>query len=157
MIITDLDGTIADHEHRVHLAQARAWEEYHFFAHKDPVHEGVVSLLNLFWHHDYEIVIITGRPEKWRGETEKWLARNNVSFDKLHMRSNLCFEPDEVMKEQIYQENYLGRDVLFALDDQHHIVRMWSNRGIDCWQVRKGMDARALMDAAAEAADGEEI
>lgn len=137
IVICDLDGTIANISHRVHLAQAREWDQFHAFSVMDEPNESILALL---WHleENYEIAIITGRPEKWRGPTEDWLYKHGVPYDTLHMRPDLCFDHDYDYKREVWRTNYQDRDVLFVLEDRDQVVDMWRGIGLHCWQVRRG-------------------
>jgi hypothetical protein len=138
VVISDIDGSLANIDHRVHLAQAGDWESFHYFAKDDKVCEGARSMLTLFAKYGYEIVIITGRPLKWKGETELWLRLHGIPYDELHMRPSTSYDPDDVLKQQIWQANLTDREIIFAIEDRDKTVEMWRDLGIDVWQISKG-------------------
>jgi len=138
VVISDIDGTIAIIDHRVHLAQAGDWESFHFFAKDDKANEGARSVLKLFSEYGYEIVLISGRPIKWKGETELWLKLHGIHYDHLFLRPSTCYDPDPVFKQQVWQSHLVDRDIVFAIEDRDQTVEMWRDVGIDCWQISKG-------------------
>ena len=143
-IVVDLDGTLNENEHRVHLAQARKWDEFHEAAKGDfvciPVREIIRAMSN-----SYKILLLTGRNERYRPMTMNWLQENHISpfINDLAMRPDEDFRPDIEMKICILEsffgtkENVL-RSVLFCLDDRDRVVEGFRNYGLPCFQVKQG-------------------
>lgn len=80
----------------------------------------------------YEIYIFSGRNEVCRPETEEWLERHDIEYDKLVMRpqfledgvteSNLS---DEIIKANMIEDHILGKkNVLLWLDDRYGVSTM---------------------------------
>jgi len=142
-IVVDLDGTLCDCSHRVHLAQAKQWEEFHAGIPNDKPHYVVVDFLAMAV--DYKILLCTGRDEKYRNATMKWLKDNDLLsiFDELIMRPNGNFERDHVLKLKIVDEFFRSRDaavdsVFLILDDRDQVVQAYRDAGFKCWQVNAG-------------------
>ena len=73
--VIDLDGVVADTRHRLHCVerQPKNWEAFFAAATQDPLlPEGAAVVDQLA--HDHTIVYVTGRPERWRSDTERWLT-----------------------------------------------------------------------------------
>lgn len=86
-----------------------------------------------------DIVLVSGRDECCRGETEDWLARHHVSWSALHMRPNQDYRPDGEVKSEIYHRDIVPNwDVLGVLDDRDQVVEMWRGLGLLCCQVAPG-------------------
>ena len=90
---------------------------------------------------EYKTIIVTGRPERCRLQTLKWLDFNNMYFDScdVFMRPN---EPvnnhaaDTVVKENLCRP---FMDRIFAVfEDRDRMVAFWRSKGIVCFQVAKG-------------------
>lgn len=137
-VIVDIDGTLSDASHRVHLVAEKKWPEFYDLCHLDGCHSHIGVIVNLLADH-YKIVLTTGRVERVRQKTVNWLDRHWIRYHALLMRPDGDHRPDDVLKEEI-----LDRDILpiwapaFALDDRDKVVAMWRRRGIPCLQVAPG-------------------
>lgn len=82
-----------------------------------------------------DIIIITGRKEDGRAQTEEWLKTYNVSYDRLYMRGESDFTKSDTFKEKILKTFILPKyNVLFAIDDDDKCVKMFRNNGLICLQ-----------------------
>ena len=137
-IICDIDGTLADCRHRLrHVLPGgkRDWESFFAGMADDnvvyPVRAAVQSLAR-----DYKIVLCSGRPEKYRGVTVKWLDEWCVPFDSLYMRPDNDTRPDHVVKAQLLSGlRKDGFDPFLVIDDRQSVVDMWRDHGLLCMQV----------------------
>jgi hypothetical protein len=85
------------------------------------------------------IIAISGREEKARGITTKWLTECGVPYDELLMRADGDYRPDEVIKEEIYHQQLEHRfSIAAVIDDRDRVVRMWRRIGLVCFQVAEG-------------------
>jgi hypothetical protein len=93
-IIFDIDGTVADCRHRQHHVTRTVPDWESFFAASDidgPLTEGVALALEhaatrrLLW--------LTGRPERYRPGTIRWLQDHGLPTTRLHMRPNDDMRP----------------------------------------------------------------
>ena len=85
------------------------------------------------------IVLVSGRMEKARTLTQKWLERHQVPYERLYMRENQNFEPDEDLKRRIFQRVIFPHfEVVGVLDDRDKVVAMWRSLGLTCLQVAPG-------------------
>src|SRR4051812_6569456 len=94
--IIDLDGTLADCRHRLHHVlpgAKRDWEAFFAGIYDDNLIHPVAAVVRSL-ARDYKIVLCSGRPEKYRGVTTKWLDEFNVPFDALYMRPDGDFRAD---------------------------------------------------------------
>ena len=82
-----------------------------------------------------DIIIITGRKEDGRTQTEEWLKTYNVPYDRLYMRGECDFTKSDAFKEKILKTFILPKyNVLFAIDDDDKCVKMFRNNGLICLQ-----------------------
>ena len=142
-IVLDLDGTVADVSHRVHLAQAKAWDDFHAACVYDKVVEATAQIISQL--SNYNFIMVTGRTERHRPATERWLEDNQLAryIHTLLMRGDDDFRQDGEMKLALLEE-YFGskqsvlNNVLLCLDDRDRVVEAFRNYGLTCWQVREG-------------------
>lgn len=82
-----------------------------------------------------DILIVTGRKDEGRDQTEEWLKTYNVPYDRLFMRGQNDYTKSEVFKENILKNIILPKyNVLFALEDDNKCVQMYRRNGLICLQ-----------------------
>lgn len=152
MIVFDLDGTLANCEHRVHhitgLSDKSSDERYRaFFADctKDEViASGYVAWMAFVESHD--LAIVTGRSDEVREETIAWLVKNEFFYDydaadsALFMRSAGDKRHDTTIKLDLLSEAcaHFGGDPIIIFEDRDSVVKMWRKNGYTCFQVADG-------------------
>ena len=141
IVIFDLDGTLADIEHRVHLAEAKQWGEFHKAGVHDTPHQEACELFCML-QDSYELIIVTGRNERYRKQTILWLEDVAGLYpDEILMRPDDDFTPDYELKPRLLKE-HLGEEfphrVLLIFEDRDRVVEEWRNLGLVCYQVRNG-------------------
>ena len=140
-IIFDVDGTLADCEHRRHFVTGKKKDFNAFYdaMGDDPVKEEIRGLCNMYCLHNWHIIICTGRPESYRAITKKWLKDHSVFYNELRMRpDNRRNYPDFEIKQDMLNEIREEREVVIAIDDRNQVVDMWRRNGITCLQVADG-------------------
>ena len=147
-IIFDLDGTLADIRERRTLATKEGgkidWPK--FFdpnnIYLDKPNTPVIESFKALRKSGHRMVIFSGRSDATREETEKWLAANEIVYDKLLMRPGMgegIFTPDDRLKENWLNEEFPDKNqVLCVYDDRDKVVDMWRRNGITCFQVAPG-------------------
>lgn len=141
-VIFDVDGTIADIQHRrIFLSQTPPdWIEFNKNMGGDIPNKPVVSLYKTLWSSGvYELILVTGRNEKFRKITEQWLVWNEIPFSRLLMRRDKDNRSDHLIKEEILNRlETEGSNIAFVVDDRQQVVDMWRRRGITCLQCDVG-------------------
>ncbi len=142
-VLVDVDGTLSDASHRLHflLSRPKDWDGFFAAMDADPPVEAVVRWVqNLA--HDHEIVIVTGRPEKYKARTRAWLERHGVPFSRIFMRADGDRRPDNVAKAEVLRR-LRPADIAFAIDDRGPVCAMWKENGIKCYRVAADTPAEA--------------
>jgi hypothetical protein len=144
ILILDLDGTLCDMNHRVHLAQAKQWDEFHAGLEQDGVHEDVLLVLR-FLPAFVRVIVVTGRPMAHYAATVAWLRKHELwgMVDSIMMRPDTNFMKDHDLKLWLLDEFFEGREkwtnrIIAALDDKGSVIEAFRNAGINAWQVRQG-------------------
>lgn len=152
-IICDIDGVLADCSWRAPLAkQARAtsdpqmreemWQEFHCGAPRDPLHHAEAMLVLAMVKDNCNILYITGRPERMREETRRWLQSHGLPHDThLLMRPDGTTAPSAAYKERmlsvsIHQIMQPNDRIAFVLDDDDACVAMYRTHGLTVLQPR---------------------
>jgi hypothetical protein len=133
-VIFDLDGTFAFLGDRSPYDASRA--------EGDEVNEAV--------HFVYEairrgkpktaVLLVSGREDRWRAETERWLERHGIIAEGLFMRRAGDRRKDTVVKREIYERHIAGHyTVRVVFDDRDQVVRLWRDElDLPCFQVAWG-------------------
>ena len=144
-IICDIDGTLSlKHD-------GRTWYDAST-SDLDKPNKPVLALLRFIqeanWHglnseQDCQIIFVSGRQEKDREPTVKFLKKHMLHGYPLFMRETGDSKPDTIVKMNIYKENIKGKyEILFVLDDRNSekypVVGMWRILGLACFQVAEG-------------------
>jgi len=148
-IIFDLDGTLANIEHRLHHIRKRDdagnkltqnWDAFHTSCVDDQVIWPIRSIYQALEAQRHTIEIWSGRSDKVRAETEAWLNRFHITgYNKLLMRFHGDYTPDHELKESwLNQLKATGVIPDLVFDDRSRLVEMWRRNGIRCCQVAEG-------------------
>jgi hypothetical protein len=133
-----MDGTLADVTHRLHFLNGpkKNWKSFFAGMDEDPPSNVVVEWVKNL-SPDYEVVIVTGRPENFRSNTESWLRKHHIPFSRIIMRRSGDHRPDYVVKKQLLDQ--IGRDrVAFVIDDRPSVCDMWRSCGLRVFPITHG-------------------
>jgi len=140
-IIVDLDGTLADVEHRLHFLKGatKDWDGFFGACSDDRPIWPVINMVNFLsvgMGENGRVLIFSGRSNSVQEKTEAWLSRY-VSFDyELVMRAKSDHRPDYLVKKDFTTEMGLTpADILCIIDDRRSVVEMWRREGFTCLQV----------------------
>lgn len=143
-LIIDLDGTLANIEHRRQYVDKtkgkRDFGKFNKEIPKDKLNNWCAEIINRF-KHDHAILIVTGREweERVAKNTMEWLFRHGIEYTKIFARPAGDYRPDTEIKKKIYNEDILGKyDVVFCVDDRSSVVKMWRSQGLVCLQCDDG-------------------
>lgn len=167
-IIFDIDGTLADASHRlhlikdpsfwVHLAEDKPltpdWEK--FLSDEEVAKDLPIPqtwhTMNALLDHGHRVLFITGRSEKSRDMTWKWLTddtcpnrkyasgflKNHAGY-RLYMRKDGDRRPSSKTKEQgLIQARLDGYNPVMVFEDRKDDTEMWRRNGLLCCQVADG-------------------
>jgi len=138
LVLFDIDGTLADINHRRHLVEGEDsnWAGFFDLMGADSVNESVAGLYRELWNSEvYECVLVTGRPEEYRKVTEQWLIWNEIPFERLLMRQSKDNRADHLIKEEVLESLVSkGERIAFVVDDRQSVVDMWRRNGVTCFQ-----------------------
>jgi predicted kinase len=146
-IIFDLDGTLADLDHRLHFIKNgnKDWPSFYKAIPQDEPIQPVIDMVRhfLFDHRNtYRIVFCSGRDVTYRAETVAWLKKHIYPFEvwyDLLMRPANDTRPDDVVKQEMLDTlRREGHDIWFVVDDRQRVVDMWRANGITCLQAAPG-------------------
>jgi len=145
VIVCDLDGTLANVEHRRHHVRKEKSEKSNWVAFfegmvDDPVNQWCKAILDKM-NDTYRVVYATGRPADYLEYTEMWLTENGLRYagSELFTRLEKDYRGDDQVKEIILEFEIKTRwDILFILDDRKQVVDMWRKHGYTVLQCDYG-------------------
>ena len=142
LVVFDIDGTLANIEHRLDYVRSKPknWKAFDAGIPNDKVNEPVAEAFRSFAAFN-TIVLASGRNERSRDATEKWLQTNGfIEYDKLYMRKADDFRSDDIVKQEILDEivRDFGKKPDMVFDDRPRVVRMWRDNGIFVFNVYQG-------------------
>lgn len=126
IIIFDLDGTLANIDHRMKYIEGgrRDWDEFFENCDKDMPIESICTLYRVLSKTDYSLRIWTGRSETVKDKTKKWLEKFDIDYDELRMRPEEDYRPDYELKKEWVQE--VGKDrIKLVFEDRPQVIEMW--------------------------------
>jgi hypothetical protein len=133
-VIFDLDGTFAFLGDRSPYDASRA--------EGDEVNAAVFFVYQAIRRGAPEtaIFLVSGREDRWREQTQRWLERHGITYDALYLRRTGDRRKDTVVKREIYEAHIAGRYVVrVVFEDRDQVVRLWrDDLGLPCFQVAWG-------------------
>lgn len=130
LAVFDIDGVVADVRHRLHFLDSRPKDWSGFFAaagDDTPLAEGVALAREAL--QTYDLAWLTGRPERLRAVTERWLADLDLPSAPLVMRRNRDFRPARLAKREELRSLATGRQVAMVVDDDPEVIEALAAAG----------------------------
>jgi len=150
IVLVDMDGTIADasrRERQYLSGEKKDWPGFFRDMENDPPITDVLKRVKELAER-YEIVILTGRPEKYRESTKTWLAKHGVEHSQLLMRRNGDSRPDYEAKAALLDELMsAGGEVALALDDRAPVCEAYRARGVHVVEVSSNAENQLINEA----------
>lgn len=148
IVIFDIDGTLANGEHRVHHVRGpgkKNWPAYNDGMANDKVHEHTRTMFHCLFDCDYELYVVSGREDQFREVTEQWLSDNDLAtYNALYMRKTGDYRSDDIVKREILLTKFLTKfkkdDIVCVFDDRPRVIRMWRSEGIPVFNCGDGTE-----------------
>lgn len=148
LYIFDLDGTLADCQHRVPILAEKddpnRWRRFYAACVDDTPIMPVIGVLHALVRSGADVWVFSGRSEEVRDVTHKWLYAATGYFwlrgINVTMRAEGDHRADDIVKGE-WVDGMLDVDrdrLVAAFDDRDRVVAMWRSRGIQCFQVAPG-------------------
>ena len=142
-VIFDLDGTLCNVKHRQQFiaTHPRNWDAWNAGILQDSMNVpvGIVFKSLKTTYSKLKTIILTGRTDNYKDETELWLNKNAIQYDELYMRKHDDRRDDSVVKGEVVDFLEKKYNILCVFEDRKRVVDMWVKRGIwvfDCGQTR---------------------
>lgn len=131
-IICDLDGTLALMDNRDPFDASNC--------DLDALNEPVANVLKALAIQEYNILLVSGREERFREPTIRFLEKYGITYNHLWMRPSEDYRKDSIIKREIFDNEISGKYYIeFVLDDRNQVVDMWRKElKLPCFQVNYG-------------------
>lgn len=138
LFIFDIDGTIADSQHRLHHIlhddpKLKDWDAYDAEWEGDTLIPGIAHLVRYLNLHGANVMYLTGRSTRSRANTLKWLKKHDLSPRTpahLVMRKNRDYRNAGIIKIEYLEKLGIGPDNVHTIfDDNNHVVRSLRDAG----------------------------
>ncbi|OEV04364.1 nucleotidase [Streptomyces oceani] len=126
----DLDGTLSDTRHRLYLVESapRDWNAFFRAAGDDPPLPAGIALARE-WAESCDLGYVTGRPERCRKATERWLREQRLPTGELWMRGASDRRPARVTKPQLLRRLAANRRIAVVVDDDEQVCDAYRRAG----------------------------
>lgn len=137
-VVVDLDGTLANVDHRTHLVRREKpdWDAFYEACDKDTPNKWCVALIMAMVYSGVNVVIVSARRQTEEAKTREWLDKTFHTkglFGLELLREPNNHEPDTVLKKR-WLDGFGKENVLFVVDDRQRVVDMWRAEGLTCLQ-----------------------
>jgi len=140
-VIFDIDGTLANLEHRRNFIASKPKNYKAFYAGMSydlPI-QPVIDVLKRLRKSGCRIILCSGRPDNYRVLTEEWCLAHDIEAEGLYMRRANDFRGDDIIKQELLDQIMAdGFDPQIVFDDRSRVVAMWRKNGLICAQVDEG-------------------
>lgn len=146
IIIFDLDGTLANCEHRLHYLSQTPKDWRGFFAEcgRDTPIDHTIRIFKAVGEARigapyYQRWIVSGRSDECRAQTEKWLSKHIGNYDHLIMRKAGDHTDDAELKISWLRDGTIPKEkVLCIFEDRKRVVDAWRTEGLPVYHVAEG-------------------
>ena len=135
-VIFDLDGTLANVEHRVHHLEQKDWDSFDEACDADAPCLPLIKTAAALFIAGHRVEIWSGRSDAVARKTADWIETHGLRLMKIRMRQANDYRPDTLLKAGWLDEVEALPDLVF--EDRASMVEMYRGRGILCAQVAPG-------------------
>ncbi len=131
IILCDIDGTIANNDHRQHFLEGKKdWDGFFSELINDEPIFPIINKVIDEYKAGIDIVFLTGRPEKYRYSTSLWL-KEYFNFElKVLMRKNNDKNNKLKVKKEIFESNFEADQILYCIDNDEELLKQWQEIGL---------------------------
>ena len=136
-VVFDIDGVLADVRHRLHLVEGRRkdWDAFFAAAPADPpLPDGVQLAQGLA--DASRIAYVTGRPQRYRRDTELWLRQHGLPRGELLMRAEGDRRPARQVKPQLLARLAQKGPIAAVVDDDPAVCAALREAGYPVQEAR---------------------
>ena len=138
IVIFDLDGTLANVDHRKHLLDGTyvGFHRFHCACVDDTLISNVADVAKSLNRDGHAFWVVTSRPIEMLAITRYWFHAYCLVPDNILMRPVDDTRAGAELKRAWLQDGTIPRtNVLCVFDDKARDIAMWREEGLTCFQV----------------------
>lgn len=140
IILFDLDNTLCDMDHRLHLVRGPNpdWDAFEAQCVHDTLIVPTAETLIAYQNIGHRIWLWTGRSDGVKKQTENWLHTYAIPYHQLLMRPYGWQGPTELLKKRWAQDDPVPFDqILCCYDDDPDVVAVLRSIHLHVFQVMR--------------------
>ena len=131
IILCDIDGTIANNDHRQHFLEGKKdWDGFFSELINDKPIFPIINKVIEEHNTGKDIVFLTGRPEKYRSLTTEWLKKYFDFEIRLLMRKKNDRRNKLIIKEELVEEQFKYNEIKLIIDNDKELINMWKGKKV---------------------------
>ena len=136
IILCDIDGTVANNDHRQHFLEGKKdWDGFFDALDKDGPIYPIINKIVKEQQYGKDIIFLTGRPERYRNTTHTWL-KEYFNFEiKMLMRKDNDQRDKLIIKREIFEINFDIREIFLIFENDKDLISMWKKIGANVFDV----------------------
>lgn len=131
--VVDIDGVLADVRHRLHFVERspKDWDGFFAAASHDAALPQGLALVHELVSRELDVVYVSGRPERCREDTLRWLQSQGLPRTSLHLRRDTDRRPARLTKLEVIHRLARKAPVEVVVDDDDAVVRTLRDAGFE--------------------------
>ena len=132
LVLCDIDGTVANNDHRQNLLKEfNDWDKFFSLLKDDEPIQVIIEMVKQKVESNNHLIFLTGRPEKYREITEDWLSRYFDDGFCLLMRKDGDLRNKIIVKEEIFNENFKKKQIKACFENDPELIQLWQKLGLN--------------------------
>ena len=139
IILCDIDGTIANNDHRQHFLEGKKdWDSFFSELSNDIPIFSIIEKVKKYESEGKDIIFLTGRPERYRKKTELWLRKYFDFKFQLLMRKDNDKRNKIISKQEVLFENNIPlKKIFLVFENDNQLINYWTEKGHRVVDVNK--------------------
>lgn len=136
IILCDIDGTVANNDHRQHFLEGKKdWDGFFNALDKDQPIYPIIDKIIEENKSGKEIIFLTGRPERYKDLTKTWLKKYFTFDIRILMRGDNDQRNKIITKKEIFIANFKRNEIDLVIDNDEELIKMWESFGLSTLKV----------------------
>lgn len=146
VVLCDIDGTLAQIDHRLHYVKdgKKDWKGFFSEMSNDIPRKEIVDMVVKHRNEGKDVFIVSARPEAYRAQTLEWLEKafegEGYPYLTVFMRPDNDKRDDTEVKGDMYRKYFKDLNVVEVIDDRPRVIRMWRDLGLTVVDVGPGIE-----------------
>jgi len=128
IVLCDIDGTVANNDHRQHLLKEyKDWDLFFSKLDQDEPIKKIIKIVNEYAEQGFLIYFLTGRPERYELKTRQWLEKFFKFQINLIMRKDGDMRDKLLIKHELFSDNFQPEEILVCIENDLKLCDLWES------------------------------